>query len=95
MSQESAKAFVERMKSDEKFRAKIIAVEDVSARVKIIQAEGFDCSAEEISTEASELSEEELSVVQGGMSRPLTTWGMSAYEADEGTGRRRRGGDSM
>ncbi|MEI6033017.1 MAG: Nif11-like leader peptide family natural product precursor [Verrucomicrobiae bacterium] len=66
MSQESAKALVERMKSDEKFRAKIIAVEDASARAKIIQTEGFDCSAEEISAEASELSDEEMARVAGG-----------------------------
>ena len=66
MSQESAKAFVERMKSDEKFRTKIIAVEDVSARAKLIQSEGFDCSAEEIDTATSELSDEEMAGVTGG-----------------------------
>jgi len=66
MSQESAKAFVERMKSEEKFRSTILAIEDVSARAKLIHAEGFDCSAEEIDAAASELSDEEMAGVTGG-----------------------------
>ena len=48
MSTEQAQAFVERMKSDDAFRARVLAEEDVAARMEIIGAEGFDCSAAEI-----------------------------------------------
>lgn len=65
MSAEQAKAFVEKMKSDEAFRARVIAEEDVEARMALIVAEGFDCSAEEIAS-LQELGEAELSGVVGG-----------------------------
>ena len=48
MSVEQAKAFIERMKSDEAFREKVMAIEDAAGRLACIQGEGFDCEAEEI-----------------------------------------------
>ena len=69
MSEDQAKAFVEKMKSDEAFRAKVMAEEDVEARMALIGAEGFDCSAEEIGA-PQELGEAELSGVVGGGSLP-------------------------
>ena len=42
MSVEQAKAFIEKMNTDEAFRARVLAVEDVAARVELINAEGFD-----------------------------------------------------
>ena len=65
MSEDQAKAFVEKMKSDEAFRAKVMAEEDVEARMALIGAEGFDCSAEEIGA-LQELGEAELDGVAGG-----------------------------
>ena len=66
MSEEAAQAFIERMKSDEDFRAKVMAEEDMDARMALIVAEGFDCSAEEIGA-LQELGEAELSeAVTGG-----------------------------
>ena len=65
MSEDQAKAFVEKMKSDEAFRAKVMAEEDVEARVALIHAEGFDCSAEEIGA-LQELGEADLSGAVGG-----------------------------
>ena len=65
MSAEQAKAFVEKMKSDEAFRERVMAEEDVEARMALIGAEGFDCSAEEIAA-LQELSEAELSGAVGG-----------------------------
>jgi predicted ribosomally synthesized peptide with nif11-like leader len=70
MSEDQAKAFVEKMKSDEAFRAKVMAEEDVEARMALIVAEGFDCSAEEIGA-LQELGEAELSGVVGGVSLPF------------------------
>ena len=65
MSKEAAQAFVEKMKSDEAFRARVMAEEDVEARMALIAAEGFDCSAEEIGA-LQELAELDLSGVVGG-----------------------------
>jgi predicted ribosomally synthesized peptide with nif11-like leader len=65
MSAEQAKAFVEKMKSDEAFRARVMAEEDVEARMALIGAEGFDCSAADIAA-LQELGEVELSGVAGG-----------------------------
>jgi predicted ribosomally synthesized peptide with nif11-like leader len=65
MSEDQARAFVERMKSDEAFRAKVMAEEDVEARLALIHAEGFDCSVEEIAA-LQELDDAELDAVAGG-----------------------------
>jgi len=65
MSKEAAQAFIERMKSDEAFRAKVMAEEDVEARLALIHAEGFDCSVEEIGA-LQELGDAELDAVAGG-----------------------------
>ena len=65
MSADQAKAFVEKMKSDEAFRARVMAEEDVEARLALIGAEGFDCSAEEIGA-LQELGDAELDGVAGG-----------------------------
>ena len=65
MSKEAAQAFIERMKSDADFRAKVMAEEDVEARLALIGAEGFDCSAAEIGA-LQELTEAELGGAVGG-----------------------------
>ena len=62
MSVEQAKACVERMKTDEAFRARVMATEDVPGRMELIKAEGFDCSAEDILS-LQELGEVELDEV--------------------------------
>ena len=54
MSVEQAKAFIERMKTDEAFREKVLAIEDAAGRIACIQGEGFDCTAEEINEGAQE-----------------------------------------
>ena len=65
MSEEAAMAFIEKMKSDEAFRARVLAEEGVEARLALIGAEGFDCSAEEIGA-LQELGDAELSGAVGG-----------------------------
>ena len=65
MSKEAAQAFIEKMKSDHAFRARVLAEENVEARMALILAEGFDCSAEEIAS-LQELGEPELSGAVGG-----------------------------
>ena len=65
MSVEQAKACVERMNSDEDFRARVVAAGDPAARLKLISAEGFQCTAEEIES-LQELAELDLDAVVAG-----------------------------
>jgi len=67
MSKKSVQAFIEKMKSDEAFSAKIMAVADSAERMDLVQAEGFDFTAEEIKVQASELSDDDLEVIVGGV----------------------------
>ncbi|WP_449258594.1 Nif11-like leader peptide family natural product precursor [Chlorobium limicola] len=48
MSVEQAKAFIEKMKTDEAFREQIMAIETPEERLKAIGAAGFECTGEEI-----------------------------------------------
>ncbi len=63
MSQGQAKAFVERMKSDEAFAARVLAVEEGEQRLAFIRAEGYDCSAGELAAEGGRLGDLELARV--------------------------------
>ena len=66
MSIESAKAFLERMKTDEDFAKKVTACKDSDRRMAFIKGEGFDFTVAEISTVKGELSDEDLDLVAGG-----------------------------
>ena len=48
MSMEQAKAFIERMKTDDAFREKIVAIETLEGRLTAIKDAGFNCTAKEI-----------------------------------------------
>ncbi|TCD47032.1 Nif11-like leader peptide family natural product precursor [Chlorobium sp. N1] len=48
MSREQATAFIERMKRDEAFHRKVMAIEDAEERMACIQHEGYACTPEEI-----------------------------------------------
>ena len=65
MSLESAKAFLEKMKTDEVFREKIGKLEDKTERGKLVEAEGFDFTKEEIMKVKGELTEEDLEKLDG------------------------------
>ncbi len=66
MSIESAKAYIERLKTDEEFRERVKAAKDSEARIALVKAEGFDFSAEDISAVKGELSDDELDGLAGG-----------------------------
>ena len=67
MSIESAKAFVERMKTDKEFAKKILACKDWETALPLITKEGFDFTHDEIKlSENAELSDEEIGQVSGG-----------------------------
>ena len=69
MSIESAKAFLERMKTDDEFRERMKEAADKEARMAIVKAEGFDFTMEEIATLKEELSDIELDMVAAGSSK--------------------------
>ena len=66
MSIESAKAFIDRMKKDEAFAKKVMAIQDAEARMELVKAEGFDFTATELEPLHGELSDDELDMVAGG-----------------------------
>ena len=66
MSLDQARAYIEKMKSDETFRYRVMAIEDVAERFKLIKSEGFDCSEAEIKEVTGELSDKDLDKAVGG-----------------------------
>ncbi len=69
MSLDSAKAFIEKITSDEGFKERVMTIEDVAERLKLINSEGFLCTEEEIKAVSNELSDEELDEAAGGWRR--------------------------
>jgi len=67
MTEEAARACVERMKTDDAFREKVLAAESVDERIAIINAEGFACTADELKAHADELGDAEMATVVGGL----------------------------
>ena len=67
MSIESARAYIERLKTDAEFRDRVAAAGDKEERTALVEAEGFVFSAEDINAVAEELSEDELESVVGGI----------------------------
>ncbi|ATW26574.1 Nif11-like leader peptide family natural product precursor [Candidatus Formimonas warabiya] len=68
MSVESAKAFIEKIKSDEDFKNKLGQLKDGQARLDFAKGAGFDFTAEDIAKVKEEqgLTDEELDGVAGG-----------------------------
>jgi len=63
---ESAKAYIERMKTDEEFRYKVTACKDAEARIAFVKEAGFDFTTEDMEMERAELSEEDIMAISGG-----------------------------
>jgi predicted ribosomally synthesized peptide with nif11-like leader len=67
MSIESAKKFVDRMKTDESFAKKVIACKDAEARKAFVKNEGFDCTVEEVKSLTGEIKKEDLASLSAGV----------------------------
>jgi len=67
MSLESAKAFVERIKTDEDFRNKVNKCQDQETRKALVMSAGYNFTKDDIEILANEISEEDLSAVTGGI----------------------------
>ncbi len=69
MSIESVKAYIERVETDEEFRAQVKAAADRETRMALVKAEGFDITAEAISAAKAELSEDRIDAITGSSSQ--------------------------
>ncbi len=69
MSIESAKAFMERMKTDEDFRKECSGKSSPEDRMEFVKQSGLDFTKEELETVRSklELTDEDLETLSGGM----------------------------
>ncbi len=65
MSIESAKAFMERMKTDGDFKKEVGEKSSPEDRMQFVKANGFDFSKEEFEQVTSELGEDELEKLKG------------------------------
>lgn len=72
MSLDAAKAFIEKMSTDEEFRNRMHALDNRDERLRLIHAEGYDCTEEEIGRVGTELTESDLDVLAGGGSNVAT-----------------------
>jgi predicted ribosomally synthesized peptide with nif11-like leader len=72
---EQAKAFIKKMKTDEAFHDRIMAIEDADERMNAIPMEGFDCTKDDLNAlfTACELAKGEYEHVEirGGGSCPM------------------------
>lgn len=61
MSIESAKAFIERMKTDAEFRRRIAEAESPEVRARILKYEGYDFTDEELDSLKKEVTKSVVS----------------------------------
>ncbi len=66
MSLDQARAFIEKMRSDEAFRNRIMAIEDVGARLVAASEAGFHFTEAEVKSVQCELSDDDLDKAAGG-----------------------------
>ncbi|MBF0408914.1 MAG: Nif11-like leader peptide family natural product precursor [Candidatus Riflebacteria bacterium] len=92
MSIKSAKDFVEKMRTDDKFAQKIAEAKSWEQRSQIVKADGYKFSKHEFDTVVSELSDSQLDGVVGGTAannkffsigmKSLTGSGTSGFKCD-------------
>lgn len=66
MSKEAARAFLEKLKTDQDFAAKIEECQDSKERMDLAKSSGFTFTPEEMKQVQEELSDEELAQLAGG-----------------------------
>ncbi len=66
MSLDQARLFIEKMKSDEAFRNRILAIEGVDARLAAAGDAGFHVTEAEVKEVQNELTDNELDAAAGG-----------------------------
>ncbi|NLG16491.1 MAG: Nif11-like leader peptide family natural product precursor [Fibrobacter sp.] len=69
MSLEQAQDFIERMKMDKAFWAKVMAAQDVAGRLSLAKANGYDFDQEEIKSVSAAFDESDQAYVTKQYSR--------------------------
>ncbi len=70
MSTEAAQRLIDRMKTDEAFRERVLAEPSPEARLALIEAEGHDCSADDLASFGAALADADLEHVAAGSDLP-------------------------
>jgi predicted ribosomally synthesized peptide with nif11-like leader len=65
MTDQAVEALLERMKTDEAFRERVLTQTDREARLDLVRAEGFDVDAEELAARVAQLSDRDLAQAVG------------------------------
>jgi predicted ribosomally synthesized peptide with nif11-like leader len=80
MSLDQARAFIEKMKSDEAFRDRILAIEGIDARLAAASGAGVQVTESELKEVQSELTDDQLDAAAGGEEAwcSLRAWGGTA-----------------
>jgi len=73
MSVESAKAFVERVKTDPEFKKRVVECEGAEARAALLEAEGHEFSAKDLVNSEGEIDDALLEKITGGAAYQHTT----------------------
>jgi len=73
MSVESAKAFVERIKTDPEFKKRVVECEGAEARVALLESEGHEFAAEDFVNSEGEIDDALLEKISGGAAYKHTT----------------------
>ena len=79
MSLDQARAFIEKMKSDEAFCDRIMAIEAVDARLAAARDAGFVFTEAEIKEVKNELNDDELDRAAGGCPNVTADGGANIY----------------
>lgn len=80
MTDDATRALLERMKTDETFRERVLAAAGLEARFRLVRDAGFDVTAEELAAEAARLSDEQLAHAVGAGSADCDRFLCSAYD---------------
>ena len=80
MTDQTMKALIERLKSDESFRSRVLALEAPEARLELVRAEGFEVTLAEFAAQAALLSDEQLAHAVGAGSADCDTFRCSGYD---------------
>ena len=70
MPAEATQTLIERMKTDEAFRERLLAEPSPEARLALIRTEGYDCSADDLASAGVALSDADLEHVAAGNQLP-------------------------
>jgi predicted ribosomally synthesized peptide with nif11-like leader len=66
MGESSVADLQERLRTDDEFRARVLAAEHPEARLDVIRAEGYECTAEDIAEYAAVMPDEALAGMSAG-----------------------------